>query len=455
MAHSIRGYIDEKIDDFKKRILQFKGLPFNDLLPAAVIADFVEHTPHKRASVFSPLVTLKAFIFQVLSDDSSCRNAVASVLADRLGDGKTANTINTGPYCKARQRLPLEQLIEAVKSVGSCLHRQMPDAWRWKGYNVVLADGTTVLMPDTLKNQAAFPQQSNQKPGLGFPIARMVALISLAAGTVMAYSMGTYQGKGTGETSLLSQLFGSLSVGDLLLADRYYCTFGIIALLHSRGIPVLFPIHANKKVNFRQGVILGEKDHLTEWKKPKRKPVWMSDQDYAALPETVTVREFSVDGAVYVTTLLDPIRFEKHELALLYKERWNVELDFRSIKTDMGMEMLRCESPDMVQKEVAVHLLSYNLIRGNLAQAAYLNEKFPRELSFRSAVQLVTQTAGMLVNLAGAKLIKALHELLKAVASTVIGKQKRKSQPRAVKRRPKPFPLLTVPRNEACLNIGF
>jgi hypothetical protein len=329
----------------------------------------------------------------------------------------------------------------------------MPAAWRWKGYNIVLTDGTTVIMPDTPDNQAVFPQQSNQKPGLGFPIARMLALISLAAGTVMDYRLGAYQGKGTGETSLLSELLGCLSVGDLLMADRYYCTFAIIALLQARGIPVLFQIHAKKKANFSQGVLLAVKDHLTDWKKPKRKPVWMSDADYAALPDTIRLREFSVNGMVYVTTLLDHKCFHQQELASLYKGRWEIELDFRPIKTNMGMEMLRCKSPDMVKKEIAVHFFAYNLIRWNLAQAARLHKKIPRHLSFMSAAQMLTEASRQIVTLAGKMLLPAVYALLKAMASIVIGKQKRKPQPRAVKRRPKPFPLLSVPRNEARLSF--
>ena len=331
------------------------------------------------------------------------------------------------------------------------LHQQTPDVWRFKGYNVVLTDGATVQMPDTPENQADFPQPDSQKPGLGFPIARLVVLISLAAGTVMDYSLGTYQGKGSGETSLLSQLFGSLSVGDLLMADRYYCTFAIIALMQALGVPVLFPIHAGKKVGFSQGIRLGAKDHLIDWKKPKRKPVWMAKQDYADLPETITVREFAVNGRVYVTTLLNAKCYHKQELAILYKQRWKIELDFRSIKTHMGMELLRCKTPDMAKKEIAINLLAYNIIRGNLAQAGSRYEKIPRQLSFRSAVQLVIQASKQIVRLTGERLIKALQALLKAMTATPIGKQQRKSQPRAVKRRPKPFPLLMVPRNEAYL----
>jgi len=209
--------------------------------------------------------------------------------------------------------------------------------------------------------------------------------------------LGAYQGKGSGETSLLSQLFGSLSVGDLLMADRYYCTFAIIALMQALEVPVLFPIHAKKKVDFSQGIRLGARDHLIDWKKPKRKPVWMSQQEYVGLPETITVREFAVNGRVYVTTLLNAKCYHKQELAILYKQRWKIELDFRSIKTNMGMEMLRCKTPDMAKKEIAINLLAYNIIRGNLAQAGSRHEKNPRQLSFRSAVQLVIQASKQIV----------------------------------------------------------
>ena len=237
------------------------------------------------------------------------------------------------------------------------------------------------------------------------------------------------------------------------MADRYYCTFAIIALLQASGIPVLFPIHARKKVDFSLGVRLDAKDHLIEWLKPKRKPVWMSQQAYNDLPEAMTIREFAVNGRIYVSTLLNAKSYHKQELAMLYKQRWKIELDFRSIKTNMGMEMLRCKTPEMVRKEIAIHLLAYNIIRENLAQAASLHEKIPRQLSFRSAVQLIIQASKQIVSLTGNRLTSALRKLLKAIASTAIGKQKRKSQPRAVKRRPKSFPLLTVPRNEACSRV--
>ena len=179
----------------------------------------------------------------------------------------------------------------------------------------------------------------------------------------------------------------------------------------------------------------------------------MTTLDYVDLPEVITVREFRVKGVVYVTTLLNAKQFNKQELVSLYKERWKIELDFLAIKTHMGMEMLRCKTPEMVQKEIAAHLLAYNIIRGNLAQAAVMYNKIPRQLSFRATVQLVCQASKQMVAMTGHPLTSALLSLLKAMASIAIGLQKRKNQPRAIKRRPKPFPLLTVPRHEACLTL--
>jgi hypothetical protein len=213
-----------------------------------------------------------------------------------------------------------------VNTTGSALHHRNPGTWRWKGHNVVLVDGTTVLMPDTEANQNAFPQQSSQKPGLGFPIARVVGLISLGVGSVIDYIAGPYQGKGSGESSLFSQLIGTLRPGELLLADRYYCTYAIIALLMQKGVNVLFENHAQRKPDFRRGKKLGVRDHLIEWHKPKRKPVWMSKDDYDTLPQSIKVRELRVQGIVYITTLMASKKYHKKTLAQLYTERWKVDI---------------------------------------------------------------------------------------------------------------------------------
>jgi hypothetical protein len=375
------------------------------------------------------------------------------VLSERLLEGEAANSIHTGAYCKARDRLPLVPLQQAVEASGTALHHQANPTWMFKGHNLMVTDGSTLIMPDTPENQAVFPQQANQKPGLGFPILRIVVLISLSVGTVIAYATGPYQGKGTGETTLFSQLLSHIANSTLLLADRYYCTWAIIASILQQGGHVLVQNHAQRKPDFRLGQRLGPRDHLVTWKKPKRKPGWISQEGYDALPDEILIREFAVGGKVYVTTLLAPKSYHKKELAGLYSQRWSVELDLRSIKTHMKMDMLRCKTPDRVQKEIAVHLLAYNLVRASIARAAAIKHKLPRQLSFMTAVQQLNEGLSQLMLFAGNRLGYIINGLLEAIASIPIGQQKRKPQPRAIKRRPKPYPLLTVPRNQACAAI--
>ena len=341
-----------------------------------------------------------------------------------------------------------------AKQTGLSLHQKAAFSWKWRDHNVVIADGTTVLMADNEQNQVEFPQQSCQKPGLGFPIARIVGLVSLSTGSVIDYAISAYQGKGTGESSLLSQIMHAMKPGDLLLADRYYCTYGIVALMQRQGIPVLFRNHAKKKPDFRTGKKLGSKDHLIEWDKPKRKPVWMSDDEYEKLPSSLQVRELSVNGQVYVTTLIDDKKYHKNEIALLYQERWEIELDLRTIKTDMKMEMLRCKTPEMVKKEINVHFLAYNLIRTNIAQSAIRHNTLPRSISFKAAAQLLDAAMRQAMQGTKKRLIYLCETVLKSIASTKIGLRKRKAQPRAIKRRPKAYPLLMEPRKLVCERLN-
>jgi hypothetical protein len=247
---------------------------------------------------------------------------------------------------------------------------------------------------------------------------------------------------------LLSKLLDTLGAKDLLIADRYYCTYAIIALMLERRMPVVLRLHANKSADFRRGQRLGAKDHLVSYHKPKRKPVWMSEPAYAGLPDMLTVREFAVEGIVYVTTLSEVKTYPNKELAALYQQRWKIELDFRTLKTDMGMEMLRCKTPEMVRKEIAVHFLAYNLIRANLARSAIVGGRQARQLSFMAAVQLMRNTASLCMQRTSKALEELLVPLLHALAYTAVGKNQRKNQPRVIKRRPKPFSLMTMPRDQ-------
>ena len=451
MKNSSRLSLRLQIRSFKNTFFQCTDLPFKGLLSDSLI-EAIHKSGDIRSTVFTPLITLRAFLFQVMSSTGACKEAVTHILLERIGLDYNANSMNTGPYCKARLRLKLTHLKEAVKSSGQILHEHASKEWLWNGYRVMLVDGTTLLMPDTHDNQKTYPQQSAQKPGLGFPIVRLVGLLSLATGSCVDYVIGPYQGKGTGETSLFSLLIQSLNQHDLLLADRYYTSYANFALLMRQGTPLVFRQRSTVKSDFRRGKRLGKKDHIIHLKKPKRKTVWMSDEAWSELPNELLIREFSVKGTVYVSTLLDASVYPRKSLAELYLQRWKIEVDFRSIKTHLGMDMLRCQSAEMVKKEIAVHLLAYNLIRANIARAACLNDKEPRHLSFMSAVQLMRNTASLCITLTEIALRKLIPPLLIAMAQTEIGQRNRPNQPRLIKRRPKSYSLMTKPRSEYVTN---
>ena len=334
-----------------------------------------------------------------------------------------------------------------------------------------VVDGTTVSMPDTPQNQQAWPQPSAQEQGLGFPLARLVVVLSLSCAAVLGLVVGPYKGKQTGEPALLRTLLDTpdahahahahahaLEEGDVLLADRYYASYWSIVTLRSRGVDCLFRQHQQRKVDFRSGTRLGPDDHLITLAKPAKRPDWMGQSAYEALPGEMAVREvrvrvavrgFRVRTLVLVTTLLDAGLYTKGEIARAFRFRWHVELDLRAIKQTMGMDVLRCETPQMVRKEIWMHLLAYNLVRAAMAEAAQRAGVEPREVSFAGAVQIIDASAPVLQLADPSDLPRLWRILLTAIARHRVGDRPDRVEPRAVKRRRQPIALLTVPRQRA------
>ena len=345
-----------------------------------------------RDRLFTPAVTTAVFLSQVSSDDHSCRSAVARLLAWRVARGLPACSPDAGGYCKARQRLPESLLPRLARHVADRIGDQAPQSWAFHGRRVVIADGSTVSMPDTPENQAEYPQHSAQKPGCGFPIARIVVLIALATGCVLDAAIGAGKGKLTGEMALVRGLHGRLRRGDILLGDSYYSSFDEVVTLAGMGVDVVMRRHGGRPVDFRRGTRLGRQDHTVEWHRHRNRPGWMGREEFAALPRVLTMRElrvrvdrpgFRTRSFVVVTTLLDPAAFPAGELASLYRQRWHAELDIRSLKVAMRMDVLRCRTPAMVRKEFWAHLLAYDLVRGAMAEAAVRHGVPARELSFQ------------------------------------------------------------------------
>jgi hypothetical protein len=460
MCHSSQERLRQQVQFLRRQFLQDGQLPFADILTEEVIAQALTAVTGWLDRVFSPLVTLWVFLGQVLGADHSCRAAVARLIAHRLGQGHCPCSAETGAYCQARKRLPESFFADVACQTGRALEANVDPQWLWKGRHVYLFDGTTVTMPDTRENQEAYPQVYNQKPGLGFPIARLGALISLACGAVVNIGFCQYAGKGQGEVSLLRRLWDSLRPGNILLTDALLGNWANLVMLKERGLEFVGRLNkAHRKADFRRGQRLGQEDHVVQWIKPTSIRS-LDREEYHALPEFITVREtrihvqqpgFRTRSIVVVTTLLDPEQTTKEDLATLYRARWHNELDIRSLKSSMQMRELRCKTPEMVRKEVWTHILAYNLIRTVMAQAAVRHDVEPRSISFKGAMQTSEAFQPLLefgTTQDAASQLRLYHDLLDAIATHRVGDRPDRYEPRVKKRRRNHYGWLTEPRAE-------
>jgi hypothetical protein len=443
-----------RVQRYRRQVVQEQDVFFTKLLPQEQVETALErHEVRYRERLYTPLVTIWTFLYQVLSADQSCRAAVARLLAFWCVGKKEVGSAKTDPYCKARERLPEKLLADLARDSGAELQRDVPVPDLLGGRPIKIADGTTLSMPDTPANQKAYPQQRGQKPGLGFPLLRVVGLMSLSCGAVLDIALGPYRGKRTGETALLRQLLDALRTGDILLADALFSHYWTIALLRERDVDFLGRLGGTRRVDFRRGQRLGRYDHIVSWSKPSR-PAWMSRSLYDRLPETLRIRETQVEVTQkgfrcrqlrLVTTLLDAQVYSRQELATAFRCRWHAELDLRSIKAVMQMDVLRCKSPAMVRKEIWMHLLAYNLLRKLMAQAAATVGVSPRDLSFKGTLQTLVAFAAAGWSRPERK--KELHAaVLRAVATHRVHDRPDRVEPRAVKRRPKKQVYLNEPR---------
>jgi putative transposase len=404
--------------------------------------------------IYTPAVTVWVFLAQCLSRDHSCRDAVAQLSAWRVAQGLKPCSPDTGAYCTAREDLPEEACHQLVRDTGCQARDEAAAAWLWLGRHVVVGDGSTITMADTPANQAEYPQMASQAAGCGFPIARIVVLFALSVGTVLEAAMGRYQGKQTGENSLFRTLHEALRPGDVLLADRCFSGWCDILLLLQCGVDVVVRKHQMRPTDFRRGRRLGKDDHLIVWKKSARPP-WMTPEQYAELPEELTLREvrvrvpqrgFRTRQVVVVTTLLDAEQYPAEAIAQLYRRRWQAELNLRSLKIVLQMDHLRCKTPHRVRNEFFMHLVAYNLIRQTLAAAAASAGREPWTISFKGALQTVDHWLPVLHTTVSVE--AWCQAVLTAIAAHRVGHRPDRIEPRVLKRRGKTYSLMIKPRTE-------
>jgi hypothetical protein len=462
MAHRIKESVTRQVQSNAKELMESStDLPFRELLSEKRIRAVLESSGITfRERIFTPMITLWAFLSQVMArEDGSCCDAVSWVLADRVAGGQKACSPDTNSYCQARSRLPEQVLAELARHTGQELHRQAEPEWLCKGREVVIVDGSTASMADTPENQAEYPQSTGQKAGLGFPILRCLVVLSLAVGTVLECAVGPCRGKKTGEQSLFRQVWDALKTGQIVLGDRLFDAYRDIGLLRARGIDVVFGKKQSRRCDFRRGRKLGPDDHVVVWQRPKYDASrYASKAEWESLPKEMEMREVRVTvrrpgyrtrTVVVVTTLIDGETYSSEDITDLFAQRWHCELDLRSIKRALGMHQLRCKTPEMVRKELWVHLLAYNLIRVRMAQAAAMSGLSPRTLSFTAAKILINNFAPHLNRARGADHLRLEAELLEAIAGCKVGGRPGRKEPRAVKKREKKYSYLTKPRTEA------
>ncbi len=429
------------------------GLPFQQLLPESFLADAIESEKIKyRQRIFSPIVTIWAFLSQVLDTDKTCHNAVSRIIAWLAGAGTEIPSEDNSAYCQARKRLPETLLQKLFINVGNELESKTSPKHTWCGRHVKVLDGSTVSMPDTIDNQKAYPQPSSQKTGCGFPLAKIMVLFSITTGAAIGIIIDVFK---THDIKLARVLYKYLNPGDIALGDRAFCAYSDIYFLQKQECDAIFRKHQGRKKQIKKGKRLGSNDHLVIWHKPKSCPKGLSKEEFDLLPPNLLLREvhyyicipgYRTKEVTLITTLLDPRLYPTLELIKIYETRWDVELDLKHIKTTLGMDILRGKTPEMVRKEIYVYLLAYNLLRTVMWQAGTQKGVSPLRISLQGTRHHLHNFISELKDSRFRKRQRLYQIMLELVAHKLVPSRSGRVEPRVRKRRPKSYPLMQQSR---------
>ncbi len=451
---STQQKLADELGILKRKSFDQLGEAFGTLIPENLVAPSLRGA-HSRCRLFSKSNTFWAFLGQVLSADGSCQEVVQKLKAFAALRGLDLPSSATAAYCKARSKMTTTDLQAIISNVIVSME-QMGAGDNWHGHRVVVVDSTGVSMPDTEMNQEQWPQQRHQKPGCGFPSMRLTACFSLHTGALLSYREGN---KHSSEIVRLREQLGTFRHGDILLGDKAFCGYRDICERSERGIESVITLARRTPVKDAHAVKkLGKDDLLIRWHRPT-KPKGMSAEDLHNLPRSLLLRQITItinqpgfrSEVIYlVTTLLDPLAYPSKDLADLYFRRWDVELFFRDIKTTLGMDILRCKSPEMIRKEIIMHFIAYNCVRRIMYEAAEEADLPVRLVSFKTSLQTLRSWEPNLdqARLSRRERFRLISMLYESITQRPLLQRPGRSEPRAVKRRPKNFQLLTKPRHE-------
>lgn len=440
---------------FAASLLNFKRgtCSWSELVGDDEIRNVCEDAGYRsQASLYTPITTVLTFLNQLLKPDGCCRRAVNELIAERIAGDKPACSADTGGYCKARARIPEAVYRNLARRSGQLAEQQAEADWLWHGHRVRIADGSTLQLADSDANRDAYPLQRHLKPGLHYPVVRILVVFSLAVGTVLDGALRPYRGKGASELAMLREMADLFAPGDVLLADRFYAGYWDVAFWLARGVHVVVRNSASRMSDFRRGRRLGKDDHLITWKKTNR-PDWIDAEAARNVPARLQLREvrvrvevkgFRTREVIVITSLTDAKAYPREAIVDLYRQRWQAELNLRSLKTHLGMQRLRCQTPAMIRNEFMMYLLAYNGIRRIAAEAARHSGSRPCQVSFQNTRQAIN---AFFPRLPLAKDVQHwLEHLLQVVASVPVGHRPNRVEPYSCKTRAQEFPPPKEPR---------
>ncbi|MEM8780144.1 MAG: IS4 family transposase [Cyanobacteria bacterium P01_G01_bin.49] len=436
------------------------GLPFTELLPEAWITETMNELKIKyRCRIFDPIVTLWAFLSQVLDADKSCHNAVSRIISYLVGEGVEIPSTDTSAYCQARQRLPEKLLEKLFYKVAIGLEEQFCEEYLWCGRNIKVIDGSNVSMPDTKENQSSYPQHKSQKNGCGFPIAKVGVIFSIATGAAIGLVIDVFN---THDIQLARKLYQFLKPGDVLLGDRAFCAYADLVKIKSLSCDGLFRKHQSRKTQMRRGKIVGNCDKLVKWYKPKKCPKGLTQEEFLSLPSTLIVREiyyyifvpgFRTKQVSLITTLLDENEYSTVDIVRLYDERWSVEVNLKHLKTTLGMDVLRGKTPSLVRKEIWAFLIVYNLLRTLMFESALHGKVYPLNLSLQGTRHHFNNFIPKLLNTSLKTHSIIYRTLLNILIHKEVPQRPGRYEPRVRKRRPKSYPLMQKTRRQYHVDV--
>ena len=452
--------VPKRVQILKHKFSNSIGLPFKELLPETVITETVNELKIKyRCRLFDPIVTLWAFLSQVLDVDKSCHNAVSRVISYLVGEGVELPSTDTSAYCQARQRLPEKLLQKLFYKVADALSEKVPEEYLWCGRKVKVIDGSNVSMPDTKENQSSYPQHKNQKVGCGFPIAKIGVIFSITTGAAIALVIDVFN---THDIQLARKLYQFLNPGDVLLGDRAFCAYADLVKIKSLACDAVFRKHQSRKTEMRRGKIVGDYDKLVVWHKPKKCPKGLTKEEFDSLPKTLIVREiyfyiiipgFRTKQVSLITTLLDTKAYSTVDIIRLYDDRWDVEVNLKHLKTTFGMDIIRGKTPEMVRKEIWAFLLAYNLLRMLMWSAGTRGGVSPLRLSLMGTRNHFNNFIPKFLNASHLQIHIIYQTLLKIIIHKEVPQRPGRCEPRVRKRRPKAYPLMKKSRQQYHIDL--